>query len=315
MRELSGLLVILASLAAPAPVAAEMIFGDGFEECGLGRWSSGTFAGLPEQLTGLTPGLLAEALGACPPSLTAAEFRLADGSVPGPVALTEMGDFQSAIFQSFGTGGMVANAGGAMIALSSGRARDEGAPGFVSPEPGQGWSRSTGGPVPFMSAHGNVFPGSPGCPDGPNVAHDAVVLRLTFTVPAGAARLAFDWRYLDSNYPEWLCTSFIDFFLAVVIEGSSPLLPLDRNLALDSAGLPVSGNSIDMVYCLGCPGGIGPLAGTGYAADDSAATDWRTAFVPVVPGETLVLDIAAFDVGDAQYDELVLLDGLRWLAD
>jgi hypothetical protein len=315
MRDARALVLVsaLGLLAAAAPAAGDMIFGDGFEECALGRWSSGTFAGLPEQLSGLTPALLAEALGACPPSLASAEFRLADGSVPGAPALAEMADFQSAIFQGFGTGGLTATAGGAMVALSSGRARDEDSPGFVSPEDGEVWGRSTTGPEPFMSVHNNAFPGADGCPNGPNEAHDAVVLRLTFTVPPGAARLAFDWRYLSADYPEWLCTSFVDFFLAVVIEGGSPSLPLDRNVALDGTGLPVSGNSPDLIFCSGCPGGTGPLAGTGYGA--SAASDWHPAFVPVVPGETLVLDLAAFDVGDGQTDELVLLDGLRWLAD
>ncbi len=35
---------------------------------------------------------------------------------------------------------------------------------------------------------------------------------------------------------------------------------------------------------------------------------------PVVPGETVDLDLMVFDVGDDQVDSLVLLDGFEWIA-
>lgn len=307
---------MVASVAtATAPGFADGIFQDGFEECGAGRWSSGNPSPQPEQITGLLPLVLAEALGACAPSLLSAEFRLADGSVPATPALTQMSDQQSAILASFGTGGMLPTAGGAMIALSSGTARDAAHPGYSPPQGGTDFGRSSAGPPVFMSAHSNAFPGATGCPNGPNVAHDSVVLRLTLTVPAGADRLAFDWRMTDSNYPEWVCSNFIDYFLGIVVAGTHPSLPVDRNVVLDGVGRPVSVDSIDMVICTGCSSGDGPLAGTGYAQNDSAATLWRTAFAPVIEGETIVLDLAAFDVGDGSWDNLVLLDGLRWIWD
>jgi hypothetical protein len=300
---------------AVAPGVAEGIFQDGFEECGAGRWSSGNPSPQPEQITGLLPLVLAEALGACAPSLISAEFRLADGSLPGAPTLTQIGNQQSAILGSFGTGGMLPTAGGAMIALSSGTARDAAHAGYISPQTGADFGRSSAGPAVFMSAHGNSFPAGGSCPNGPNSAHDSVVLRLTLEVPAGADRLAFDWRMIDSNYPEWVCGAFIDYFLGIVVAGTHPSLPVDRNVVLDGIGRPVSVDSPDMVICTGCPAGDGPLAGTGYAQNDSAATLWRTAFVPVIGGETIVLDLAAFDVGDGLFDNLVLLDGLRWIWD
>ena len=107
-RMLARMSMFVVSLAtATVPGVAEGIFQDGFEECGAGRWSSGNPSPQPEQITGLLPLVLAEALGACAPSLIAAEFRLADGSVPAASALTQMGDQQSAILGSFGTGGML----------------------------------------------------------------------------------------------------------------------------------------------------------------------------------------------------------------
>lgn len=306
---------LVVSLTAVPAALADGIFDDGFEECGAARWSSGNPAPPAEQLTDLTASGLAAAMGACAPSLQAAQFVLADGSAPNSTALDQMSDQQSAIFQSFGTGGMVPTAGGAMIALSSGTARAFGQSGYAAPEPGTNYGRSTTGPSAFMSAHGGTFPGLPGCGNGPNTLNDSVGLRLTFTVPLTADRLAFDWRYLTADYPEWVCSAFIDYFLGVVVTGSSPSLPVDRNVVLDSVSRPISVDSPDIDVCTGCSSGDGALAGTGYPANDSAATEWRTAYVPVVGGETLVLDLLAFDVGDGATDNLVLLDGLRWISD
>ena len=299
---------------APTPWACRELFADSFEECGLARWSGGSEAPHAEQFTDLTPSLLADAFGACAPSLVAAEFVLADGSPAGagPI-LDQMSDEQSAIFQSSGTGGLAATAGGAMIALSSGRARDLDAPGFIAPVPGRNFGRSTPGPAIYTAAHGGQIPGSLGCPSVTDSAKDSVGLRLTFVVPPGATRLAFDWRFLISDFPEWSCTNFADSFLAIVTTGTSPGLPLDRSVALDRQGGPVSSGSPDFVICNGCTSGNGELAGTGYDPTDSAATHWQTAFVPVIPGETLVLDLIALDIGDGAWDNIVFLDGMHWL--
>lgn len=298
---------------APTPWACRALFADGFEECGPARWSGGTEVPHAEQLTGLTPSLLADAFGACAPSLVAAEFVLADGSPAGTGSiLAQMSDEQSAIFRSFGTGGLAATAGGAMIALSSGRARDLDAAGFIAPVPGRNFGRATPGPALYTAAHGGQIPGSLGCPSAADSANDSVGLRLTFTVPPGATRLVFDWRFLVSDFPEWSCTTFSDPFLAIVTTGTSPGLPVDRSVALDRQGGPVSSGSPDFVICIGCTGGNGALIGTGYDPTDSAATDWQTAFVPVVPGETLVLDLIALDIGDGAWDNIVFLDGMRW---
>lgn len=314
-RRVLALVAAFTPLAASAP--AEPIFQDGFEECGFGRWSAGEPDPIPEQLTGLEPLALAAAMGACPPSLTGAEFRFADGTVPLPAsaALAQMRDEQTAILHAFGTGGVTPTAGGAMAVLASGRARDLDMPGHIPPEPGRDFARATPGPAVFTAAHGGVFPGAGACPDGPNDVHDSVGLRLTFVVPPGATRLAFDWRWFTADHPEWVCTSFSDYGLGIVITGSAPSLPADRDLLLDSQDLPLSSNTVDLEFCATCPGGSGPLDGSGYSADDAAATDWRTSFVPVVAGETLVFDLIAFDIDDGQIDNLTLLDGLRWLAD
>ncbi len=186
-------------------------------------------------------------------------------------------------------------------------------PGFVAPEPGQTYGHACTAPAVYTSAHGGQVPGAPGCPNGADATNDSVGLRLTFAVPAGAKRLVFDWRFVSSDFPAWNCTAFADSFLAIVTTGSAPGLPLDRSVALDSQGGPVSSGSADMVICDGCADGSGALTGTGYGLTEAAATRWQTAYVPVVEGETLVLDLLAFDISDGNIDNLVLLDGMRWL--
>ena len=101
----------------------------------------------------------------------------------------------------------------------------------------------------------------------------------------------------------------MDFFLALV-QGSSPDLPADGNLAL-VGGNPVSTVFVPFDYCSSCPAGTGGLAGTGYTGH--GITVWHTAEIPVVGGETITLDLMTFDVGDWVVNSTVLLDAMRWV--
>ena len=42
------------------------------------------------------------------------------------------------------------------------------------------------------------------------------------------------------------------------------------------------------------------------------ATTWLTTDAPVVPGETIQLELMLFDVSDGILDSVVLLDNFRW---
>jgi hypothetical protein len=200
-----------------------------------------------------------------------------------------------------------------MAVLSNGRARDADTPGYVAPSPGTSFGRSSSAPASYLAAHGGSLPVPAGCPSTGSLARDSVLLRLTFSVPTNATALAFDWLFATADYPAWVCTQFTDYFLALV-DGSSVFLPPDGNVALDSiAGNPVNASfqAPVMELCDGCPGGTGPLAGTGY--ENLGATGWHTSTVPVVGGETLTLDLLVFDVGDPSEDSLILVDDLRWV--
>ncbi len=64
--------------------------------------------------------------------------------------------------------------------------------------------------------------------------------------------------------------------------------------------------------CGGCTAGTAELSGTGLDAVAGGGTTWLVTQAPVVPGETLTLDLVIFDVGDHGYDSLVLLDNFQW---
>jgi hypothetical protein len=273
-----------------------------------------------ERFTDLTPGELAQAMEACAPSLLAAEFRLPDGALPDATQLAAMSDFQSAVLLQLGAGGLVPRSGPTFVALSSGQVSDFDSPfPFQIPlQPGTNLGTSGLAPAVLLAAHDGHLPAYPSCFPASNV-NDPVTLRLTLQVPAVATRLAIDWLFFSANYSEWTCTSFDDYFL-IMVDGSSPALPEDRNLALDSAGHAMSTMHNDYHFCLpagiwACPGGTGALAGTGCEGGIGGATAWHVAMIPVVGGETLTLDLAVFDVGDHVNDTAVLIDGLRWLAD
>jgi hypothetical protein len=316
-RSFARLIALLAVWHGGAQAARGqgVIFQDGFEECGLGHWSHSTDPLPPERFSGVTAGELADALGACSPSLLDASYRLADGSLPSVITLSEMQELQASILNQFGTGGITALAGGSVAVLSSGRARDMDSPDWIDPNGGTRFARPGLAPPGFLAAHGGVLPQNPVCGTQDAGANDAIALRLVLQVPPAAQHLVFSFLFASANWPEFNCSVYDDYFLAIAT-GSSPLLPPDRNVALDvggpggGSGGPVSTGYVVPDYCNGCPGGAGALAGTGFGAD--AMTGWRQASVPVVPGETLTLDLMVFDAGDDSWDTLVLIDDLRW---
>lgn len=47
-------------------------------------------------------------------------------------------------------------------------------------------------------------------------------------------------------------------------------------------------------------------------ANVGGGTNWLTTDAPIIPGETITLELMVFDVGDTQWDSLTLLDNFRW---
>jgi hypothetical protein len=193
-------------------------------------------------------------------------------------------------------------AGASMGVLSTGIAADMDAPGFVPPQPGTDHHFTV--PNPQIDPVENP----PGCPPATYVnVNDRVELRLQLAVPAGKNGFAFDFNFQTAEYPEWVCTSYLDRFIALVETPGSSF-----NAAFDSNGVPVSANA-HMVVGQGLVNGQSQLVGTGMENGVGAGTDWLTSSVPVTSGQTITVRLIIFDAGDGAWDSNVLLDNFRWL--
>ena len=153
----------------------------------------------------------------------------------------------------------------------------------------------------------------PGCA-GLSEINDDIALEVTLRPPTNAAGYAFSFDFYSFEYPEWVCTSFNDQFIALA--DPPPRGSIDGNISFDSMANPVSVNIAFFEVCQGCPLGIAELEGTGFDVwDDAGATSWLTTTAPVDPAELLTLRFVIWDTGDQAWDSTVLLDGFRWITE
>ena len=246
-----------------------------------------------------------------------------NGTTPNATALSEMQNWQTAVLQNYGTGGIVPTKGSTMAGISSGRMRDQNDPSYINPNSGASFSTSTAPPPAYLAAHGNALPASAGCsgncPAGSG-ANDPVNVRLTIRVPTNALSFSYKFRFFSSEYWTYQCTIFNDFYLALLTTGA-PGIPADKNISFDSLLNPVSVNNgfFDLCAAKGCntcPLGLAELAGTGMQLSNTGGgTKWLTTTAPVVPGETMVIEFMVFDVSDHILDSLTILDNFQWSLD
>ncbi len=296
------------------------------------------------KLTGVTGTDVAKAMELCqlttsnPPlpqkkwGVISAEQLLAKGSVPTAAELANMQNWQSAVLTGYG-GSIGPQKLTTMAALSTGKMRDANDAGYVAPNPGTDFGNDSQPPSAYLSQHMNKLPASLGCsgacPAG-KFANDSVNVRLTIRVPTNAQSFSYQFKYHTAEYWQWSCTEYNDFYLAL-LQSAAPAIPPDHNISFDDLGNPVSVNNgffqvCQVKGCYTCPSGSASLNGTGMEAVVSdvvppltdgdgktgGATDWLTTESPVVPGETIVLELMIFDVSDNVYDSLVLLDNFQW---
>lgn len=215
-----------------------------------------------------------------------AEFTRANGS-GAPAAQ------QKAIRPQFGPG-TLPQAGMGFALLSTGRAAAQGdtSPAFAAFQGGQDMGTTSAVPGDWLAANGNNFPNAPGCPEpqGGTTANDPIMLKLRVRVPTNAQSFSFSSRFYSSEYPEWVCSPYNDFFVALLDStfAGMPANPVDKNLARytapSMAEYPVGvnlafGNTGLFTECLngqtGCGGGsvagnsstctgVAGLQGTGF---------------------------------------------------
>lgn len=255
-----------------------------------------------------------------------------------------------AIRTSFGNNNLP-RSGASFVVLSTGAAA---APGQVNPsymafQPGLSTGTSSAPPADWLAANGGKLPNAPGCPTPMgSTVRDPVMLTLRLRVPSYAHSFKVSAKFFSSEFPEWVCSPYNDFFVALLDStyNGIPANPADKNLAVyiapDSNRYPLgvnlaSGNTGLFNDCVngttGCePGGIAGsintcsgtngLTGTGFDVAASGkcnanslvggATAWLTIRGNVVPNEIITLRFAIWDTSDGTYDSLVLLDNFAW---
>jgi hypothetical protein len=212
--------------------------------------------------------------------------------------------------------------GGFMLALTSGK--------IGNPLPEKSFSQgiTSNPPNDWYSANGDKYPSSPACSGSTGttgVTRDPVMLQLRIRTPQSAKSFSFDSYFFTIEYPQYICSQFNDFFIALLdssYSSSNPEFqnPFDKNLAMDANGNPVGINLAPaglFKQCVNQPSkGVTScestveLKGTGF--DDHGGTGWLVTRGNVVGGEVITLRLAIWDLGDHRLDSKVLIDNFRW---
>lgn len=267
----------------------------------------------------------ARAIGLCSGVLSA-EWVRPDGSPlgMGDGGLDGDGDLAlgHGVLSKFGDK-VVPREGSRLLALSSGAARNPTDPGFHKLnfwwKDGDPHKTPTG--YPKESEACKVMSGS---------AYDSAGLKVTIQPPATAKSLAFDFNFYTFEFPGFICTSFNDFFVAMMTPTPAGLP--DANISFDELGNTISVNAAFLNVChpqtamnmkfYECPDGPDALAGTGFdsteggVTDNSAATNWLTTTAPIDdPTKPITLVFAIWDAGDGRLDSTVLIDNFRFELD
>jgi hypothetical protein len=214
---------------------------------------------------------------------------------------------------------------------------------------------SSGFPADFIAAHNNSLPNAPGCPPSGSIfgdaANDPVMLTLKVRVPTNANSFSIKSNFFSSEFPEYTCSPFNDFFVMLLDStySGTPANPMDKNLAFyESPSMQIYPVGVNLAHgdtglftqCVngktGCAGQATPgtistcmstteLAGTGMDKADNTncqsgsteggGTGWLTTTGNVVPGEIITLRIAIWDTSDEAYDSLAVIDAFTWGVD
>ncbi len=236
-------------------------------------------------------------------------------------------------------------AGDRMAVLSSGHAADitDANPGYFPFQPGANLGTQSDAPADWLMANGDAFPNPAGCLEPwDTLAHDPIMLTMRVRVPTNARSFSLKMQFFSAEYPEWVCSEFNDFFVALV--DSAAVNTDDKNIAIYDDGntkWPVGVNLVMVADGLftqcengevGCASdfasdyagclGTALLEGTGFDASDNGCeasqtvigggTGWLRMSGNVEPGEVMELRLAIWDTSGHLFDSLVLLDEFEW---
>ena len=211
--------------------------------------------------------------------------------------------------------------GKAILALSSGTARQPNDPGYAAVS-GYDKLYTTGAPAGYPKE-------SPACPGVvTGEPHDTAGLLIKVKSPTNAKSLKFNLNFYTFEWPNFICSTYNDFFVAMMTP--VPSGQSDGNISFDTKNNLISVNAGFLEVC-GCASAGGPpcltsgspfactlgsaqLEGTGFDQDDnSAATGWLATTSPIQqPGSDISLLFAVWDSGDGILDSTILLDNFTF---
>lgn len=288
----------------------------------------------------VTPEAAAKALGLCaahtrnsynPGVISATWKRLSDAE--------ELGDTRQ-VWLPAKFGELGAREGGRLLVLSTGVARDLADPGYTKDCDVFSARRMADGRWSDPQTPPEGYPKdstrcSSGLAPGNTPAYNDVVLELALRAPSNARSFAFDSLFLTSEYPDFVCSPFNDFFLVEVGRGRTP--SKYENVLFDENKDTIGVNTGLLSVCRQAERGrvkrsipceLGPtlLAKTGFDQGESicaakqtekrdiggASTGWLHTVVPVDGGAEIRLRFVIWDSGDPLLDSTALIDNFRW---
>jgi hypothetical protein len=283
-------------------------------------------------LDSLDPMDAVKAIGLCK-YVQQASWVVADGSAP-PVDPTQLANFHMGHGNLPNLGPNNApREGAAILALSSGIARNAGDPAFSDPAYIRNFQKGYTSNSPF--GFPKESPSCPGTITGP--PNDATGVEIEVKAPSNAQGYSFDFNFFTHEWPQYICKEFNDFFVAIM--EPFPQGQTDGNISFDMLGNPISVNNAFLDVC-GCPNGapciVPPgmpvksfdcasgtagLVGTVFATDTTPGGGWSTGSsgwlrtsAPVAPGETFKIRLVTYDSADQKVDSTTLVDNWKWQA-
>jgi len=278
------------------------------------------------------------------------------GYISGAFTLTNNSGSPNAVQRSIRTGfgtGLPPQQGSSIAILSTGAAADQTDtnPNYSDFQTGLAINSTAPFPAQWYAANGNALPNAPGCPAPAGAsARDSVMMRFRVRAPTNAQSFSVRMNFYSSEYPEWVCSEFNDFFVTIVTDPDDTYPGIAGNPADGNIARYVSGNNTFAVgvnilraasglftQCTNgatnqCAAGTNTnyngctsttqLAGTGFQIVENAegcfngptggATGWLNLQGNVEPGEIFEVRFAIWDTSDSLYDSLVVLDDWRW---
>jgi hypothetical protein len=147
--------------------------------------------------------------------------------------------------------------------------------------------------------------------------NDYTELRFTTEVPSTVNSFSYSLAFFSFEYPQYYLSQFNDMYI-----GWLESEVWTGNISFDEMGNPISLNAGFLDYRDAtaandpmCAGGCTAPELHGTCMQGHAGTKWLTTTAGVMPGETITVVFAVFDVSDSILDSYVFLDNFAWGCD